>query len=32
VNDFTLSLGETGQKAVTALEDMAPCRNILTEN
>lgn len=32
VNDFTLSLGETGQKAVTALEEMARCRNILTEN
>nr|MBP7322985.1 1,4-dihydroxy-6-naphthoate synthase [Deltaproteobacteria bacterium] len=29
VNEFSLSLGETGRKAVHALEEMARCRNIL---
>jgi len=31
VNEFSISLGETGQKAVAALEEMARCKNILTE-
>lgn len=29
VNDFTLSLGENGRKAIETLEEMATCRNIL---
>jgi 1,4-dihydroxy-6-naphthoate synthase len=29
VNDFSLSLGETGMQAVRTLEDMARCRNLL---
>ncbi len=29
VNDFSLSLGETGNKALRTLEDLARCRNIL---
>ncbi len=29
VNDFTISLGETGIKAIQTLEEMARCRNIL---
>jgi len=29
VNDFTLSLGETGRRAVTTLEERARCREIL---
>jgi 1,4-dihydroxy-6-naphthoate synthase len=29
VNDFSLSLGQEGRKAVETLEEMARCRNIL---
>lgn len=29
VNDFTVSLGEDGRKAVQKLEEMARCRKIL---